>query len=735
MMKKFLSLALALVMVLSLVACGGNNNPPAADDNKTPDTPSVEDNTQDTPETPDDTPVSYTDATHDNDEIADMVLGEFTEAYTKALEAESVSERYALMAIAEAKMLESGVFMPFTTNSGGLYGMSRIVPYTASPALWGLDSSRTYQYLVTNEIIKTEDRTAMKAHWSEVKGTGTYLEWAKQYLLDNGYTLKDTYNRIYSGDNTTWDTLADNRTGTSDVLVYAMCNLLEYDVENVLQPALAESYTVSDDGLKYTFKIRQGLEWVDNQGRKVGDITADDWVAGLQHALDNPGTLEYLIDGLVVGVSEYLAGDDDFSKVGVKALDDYTLEYTLISDTYYFPSMLCYSLFSPMNRGYYESQGGKFGAEYDPSAESYKYGKGPDSIAYCGPYLCTSHTDKNSYVFKANEKFWKADAVSVKTVTWTYDGGEDPLSTYNGVMAGTLDSCGLNISALKKCRDDGNFDDYAFIGATDATSMVGWFNLNRSCYANYNDETKVVSTQTEDQQARAHAAILNQNFRMAVATGVDRATYNAQAVGEDCKNNALINSYVLGTLVSLPEDITIDINGTPTTFTAGTNFGAITQAQITADGYPMTVYDPEQEEGAGDSRGFNGWYNPSASKEYLDKAVEELAAQGMEVSAENPIIIDMPHASFYEAYKNRAQAFKKSLEENSGGLIQVNLYDTADWQEMYDAGYYGETVADMNYDFYDFSGWGPDYGDPATYLNTLYPAGGGDMLKNVGLEG
>lgn len=734
MKKKFLSLALALMMLLSLVACGGNNNTPA-DDNKTPDTPPVEDNTQDTPDTPDEPSTSYTDATHDNDEIAELALGEFTEAYTKALQATNISERYVLMAIAEAKMLESGVFMPFTTNSGGLYGISRIAPYTASPALWGLDSDRVYQYLTTEEIIKSEDRSAMKAKWVELKGTGTYLEWAKQFLVDQGYTLKDTYNRIYSGDCPTWDALADNRTQTSDVLVYTLCNLLEYDVENVLQPAMAESYTVSDDGLKYTFKIRPGMVWVDNQGREVAKVTADDWVAGMQHALDNPGHLEYLVQDVIVGVNDYIDGDYDFSKVGVKALDEYTLEYTLEKDTYYFPSMLCYSLFCPMSRAYYESQGGKFGAEYDPSAESYKYGKSESTIAYCGPYLITSHTDKNSYVFKANEKFWNADAVNVKTVTWSYDDGVDVMRAYNDFIAGKLDSCGLNTAVLQKCRDDGNFDGYAFVGATDATSMVGWFNLNRCLWYNFNDDSRCVSVQDEDAKARTHAALLNQNFRMAIATGVDRGAYNAQAMGDELKYNSLINSYVLGTLVSLPEDITYDINGTPTTFTAGTNYGALVQAQIDADGFPMKVYDPEQQEGAGDSRGYDGWYNPTASKDFLDKAVAELAEQGLEISAENPIQIDMPQASFYEPYKNRAQAFKKSLEETTGGLIVVNLYDTADWQEIYDVGYSGESVADMNYDFYDFSGWGPDYGDPATYLNTLYPAGGGDMLKNIGIEG
>lgn len=726
-MKKFLSLMLALAMVFSLAACGGGNagtsNPPS-DNTGAPVSSDAGGNE-----------ANDYGASHDNDTIAENALSEFTELYTKALEAESVSERYAQMAIAEAKMLESGVFVPFTTNTGGLYGMTRIAPYTASPALWGLDSDRVYQYLITEEMIKGADRTAMKEYWAEHHGDGTYLDWAKQYLVDQGYTLKDTYNRIYSGDPTTWDTLADNRTQTSDVLVYTLSNLLEYDVENVLQPAMAESYEVSDDGLTYTFHIRQGNVWVDNQGREVGKVTADDWVAGMQHALDNPGHLEYLVQGLIVGVDEYLAGDKDFSKVGVKALDDYTLEYTLTADTYYFPTMLCYSLFCPMNRSYYVSQGGTFGADYDPSAETYKYGLGPDSIAYCGPYLCTSHTDKNSFVFQANEKYWDAASVNVKTVNWTYDDGVDVMRAYNDFVAGKLDSCSVNTAVLEKCRQDGYFDDYHFIGGTDATSMVGWFNLNRSAYANFNDDTKVVSTKDDDNKARTHAALQNQNFRLAIATGVDRGAYNAQLTGDDCKYNSLVNSYVLGSLVQLPEDITVDINGTPTEFKAGTNYGAIVQAQVTADGYPMKVYDPEQQEGAGDSRGFDGWYNVSASKEFLDKAVEELAAQGLEITAENPIQIDMAMASFYEPYKNRAQAFKKSIEESTGGLVQVNLYDTADWQEMYDVGYSGETVADMNYDFYDFSGWGPDYGDPATYLNTIYPAGGGDMFKNIGLEG
>ena len=728
-MKKIVSLMLALVMLMSLVACGNNagSTPSSTPNTQTSDAPQVSD--AGTPE------IDTYGASYENDEIAEMALGEFTELYTKALEAESISERYALMAIAEAKMLESGIFFPLTSNSGGLYAISRLAPYTVSPALWGNDSDRVYKVVVTEELITSEDRTAMKEYWTEHHGDGTYMAWAKQYLIDKGYTLKDTYNAGYSDDNTTWDILADNRTSTTDAVVMTICNLLEYDEENVLQPALAESYEVSDDGLTYTFHIRQGVKWVDNQGREVADVTADDWVAAMQHTLDNPGFLDYLVDGLIAGVTEYLAGDKDFTKVGVKAVDDYTLQYTLAKEAYYFPTMMGYAVFCPMSRTYYESQGGKFGADYDPSAETYNYGKSHDTIAYCGPYLCTSHTDKNSYVFQANEKYWDYDSINAKTVNRTYVDGTDPLFVYNGVISKTFDSCSLTASALEKCRQDGNFDDYNFIGSNDATSMVGWINLNRSLWHNYNEDTALVSTQDDTTKARTHAALLNQNFRMAIATGLDRATYNAQSTGDEVKYYSLINSYVPGTLVQLPEDITVDINGTPTTFTAGTNFGAITQAQITADGYPMKVYDPDAEEGVGSSAGFDGWYNVEACKDFLAKAVEELAADGLEITAENPIQIDLPVFAGSEIYNNRGQAFKKSIEENTGGLVQINTVSCEERLDQLYAGYYCEAAEEMNYDIYDFSGWGPDFGDPATFLNTLYPAGGGDMLKCIGLEG
>ena len=327
-MKKFLSLALALVMVLSLVACGGNNNPPAADDNKNPDTPPVEDNNTDAPETPDDTPVSYTDASHDSQEIYEMVLGEFTEAYAKALDCDNESERFALMAIAEAKLLQSGVFVP-TTSKGGRYAIGRVVPYCVTPTLWGTDDARFYRNIVLADgLLKDADRVAMKTHWNEIKDTATdeaeYLDWVRQYLADHGYETKDSYGIPYSDDPKTFDAFATYRASDHEVLVNTFDGLLEYNIYGQQAPALAESYDVSDDGLTYTFHIRDAV-WTDSQGRELGPVTADDWVAGLQHLMDNPGNLEYLFSGIIAGVSEYLDGTSlDMSNVGVKAVDEKT---------------------------------------------------------------------------------------------------------------------------------------------------------------------------------------------------------------------------------------------------------------------------------------------------------------------------------------------------------------------------------------------------------------------------
>ena len=319
----------------------------------------------------------------------------------------------------------------------------------------------------------------------------------------------------------------------------------------------------------------------------------------------------------------------------------------------------------------------------------------------------------------------------MKTITWLFNDGEDALKAYNDTMAGVLDGAGLTASAVEAAKADGHMDTIVYGSATDATSFGAFVNVNRTATANANDGS-VVSPKSEEDQLRSGVALKNVHFRRAVLQALDRGTYNAMTDGEDMKYAAMINSYTPGTFVYLPEDVTVDINGTATDFAAGTYYGAIMQAQIDADGVAIKVWDPTADGGIGSSTQFDGWYNPEAAVAELAIAVEELAANGIEVSAENPIYLDLPYFSGSEAYGNRANALKQSIEAVLGGAVIINLTECVDSNAWYYAGYYIDNSAEMNYDLYDVSGWGPDYGDPSTYLNTMNIYSG-DMVRMLGL--
>lgn len=728
-LKRVLCALLALVMVLGFVGCknnGDDKNTPAPNNTNKPAESEV-------PETPvPNTPLPTGDYNAMSAAIYDAQLGAFNTLYQAAKEEQNVSKRYALMAQAEAKLLEAAVLIPGTTN-GGNYGMSRVAKRSASTVLWGNDSDRFHNVLVTTELIDAEDQTHLKAMWNEVRGTGTYSQKATDYLKEKGYTLKNTYNMGYASDPQTWDALATSRSADSEAIVNTYDGLVEYDNENEIKPALAESWEVSEDGKTYTFHIRQGAKWVDAQGREVADVKADDFVAGMQHMLDAGGGLEYLVENIIVNALEYNTGDvTDFAEVGVKATDDNTVVYTLCQPTSYFITMLGYNVFAPMSRTYFESKGGVFGKDdYKAAVDAgtMKYGQTVNDIAYCGPYTVTNHTAENTIVFEANPTYWNKDNITIKTLTWKYNDGQDPTKAYEDTKAGTLDGCGLSSASLEACKTDGNFEKYCTVSDTDATSFVLFLNLNRNTYANVADTTKAVSTMTDDQKKRTDVAMLNVHFRRAIGMGLDIATYNGQVVGEELKLNSVRNSYTPGNFVALEEDVTIEINGESKTFAKGTYYGEIMQAQIDADGVKIKVWDAENQT----SDGFAGWHNPANAYEELQMAIEELKEFDIEISKDNPIVMDLPYFSGSDIYTNRAQTLKQSVEEALQGCVVVNLVNCEKAADWYYAGYYTETGKDANYTLYDVSGWGPDYGDPATYLDTMLGDGAGYMAKCLGL--
>ena len=703
-MKKLLTVLLALAMVFSLAACSGNKQG-------------------------DDTPAGEpTEKTYDqiSEEVYMANLGEFYNTYLAAKEEKNVSTKFAKMAQAEAKLMESAVMLPLYTR-GGNYAISRVAPYTTDFALWGVSDERVETALVATELITVADRDEMKEKYNELRGTGTYHDWAKQFLASKGYTLKNDYSVGYTSDANTWDALATSREADTEKIIQTLDLLMRYDCEGIQQPALAESYTVSEDGTVYTFTLREGAKWVDSQGREVADVTADDFVAGMQHALDAQGGLEYLVQGVIVNADEYIKGEvTDFSQVGVKALDDRTVEYTLTDAITYFPTMVTYNIFAPLCRSYYESLGGTFGLETYTAGT---YGTSPETIVACGPYLITGYTPENSINYTLNDTYWNKDNVEITTYTWKYNDGTDTTKSYNDAKAGTIDGAGLTAATMVNAKSDGLFDDYAYISLTQATTFVSFYNLNRAAFANVNDGA-VATPKSADEQARTNTAMNNVHFRRALSFAYSRADSQAQRNGEELKYNALRNSYTPYNFVTLDEDVTIDVNGKSVTYPAGTVYGKIMQDQIDADGVKMVVYDEAQPNG-GDS--FDGWYNVDNAVAELDLAIAELAEQGVEVSAEKPIYVDLPTFVSNETYNNMGNAYKQSVENALGGKVIMNLTACQTADEWYYAGYYTDYGYEANYDIYDLSGWGPDYGDPSTYLDTMLPYGAGYMVKCLGI--
>ena len=709
-MKKLLSMLLAASLILGLTGCRRNKG------NGTTALPDPYD--------------AYEDYDQRSMAIYRDTLAPFLQAYQQALEAESVSQRYALMAVAEAELLASAVMLPLTAG-GGSYTITRAAPYTLPYAQWGNDADRLRTLLVATSPIEAEDVAEMKTQWAKLRGTGEYAAWARNYLLEEGYTLQDSYRMAYTADPKTWDALATSRSADAEAIVNTYDGLYEYDCEGTLQPALAKSHTVrkNDDGtVTYSFALRPGVKWVDSQGRVVADMKADDFVAGFQHMLDAAGGLEYLVEGLILGATEYISGQNpDFSHVGVTAPNDATVEYTLISDEPYFMTMLGYGVFAPMSRSFYQSKGGRFGREFDPSAASYTYGNSPDAIAYCGPYLVSSATAENSIVFTANPAYWNEDGRRLQQIIWRFNDGKDALKTYHDTLSGVLDGTALNPSSAEKARTDGTFEKYAHVSARNSTTYFAFCNLDRQAMSNFNDGA-AASSKDAYQNSRSRAALRNVHFRRALAFAVDRGGYNAQTAGEDLRLASLRNSFVPGNFVTLPEETQITVGNRQRTYPAGTLYGQIVQDRLNSLGLPIKVFDPNAEHGAGSSDGFDGWYNPQAAMEELEIAMQELG-----LSPENPIYLDLPYFSGGDAQTNRANAYKQSVERTLGGAVRVQLVPCADSNQVYYAGYYISAGYEANYDIYDLSGWGPDYGDPKTYLGTLLPGYEGYMTRMLGI--
>ncbi len=674
------------------------------------------------------------DSQYSDSNIYSSVLGEFDALYSTAKSnMTNLNQRYADMALAEAKLLETGVFLP-TSTQGGTYSLSKVAPRLISDAQWGNDYERFHNLLVADKAIKRADRDEAIAAWkiaktaaaseTEVFNNTAGEAWKtslKALLTAKGYTFKKTYTTMYTSDPKTWDIFSTSRAADTEPVLGCYDGLVQYNALGQIVPALAESWEHNADYTEFKFTIRSGAEWTKQDGTKYADVTAQDFVTGFQHMLDAQGGLEYLVQGVVEGADEYIKGKVTFDQVGVSANGN-VVTYKLCNSTPWFMTMLGYSIFAPMNKAFFLDKGGALGSDYDPTADSYKYGKEATDILSCGAFRVTNSTAKNKIEYTKNDKYWDAANVALDTVTWLYNDGEDTTLTYNNFKDGKIDACALNTSTIATATADG-WDDYRYVSDTNATTYNAFLNVKRQAYKN--TDGKVSTSKNQSQADITSQAMLNQDFRLALCLAVDRVTYNAQTTGTDVAAFSLRNTYTPGNFVKLSDAVTVSINGTSKTFPAGTEYGEIIQAQLTADGADIVAYKD------GTTDGFDGWYNPTAAKAHLDKAVAALKEKGVTIDANNPVVVELPTFTGSQTYTAKSKSYQKSVESALGGLVKVVLTDCQTADDWYNAGYYTESGKEANYDVYDLSGWGPDYGDPSTYLDTMFTDG--YMLKCIGI--
>ena len=487
-------------------------------------------------------------------------------------------------------------------------------------------------------------------------------------------TSGKTYNYVYGSDPATLDYLATNKKNMTTAVSNGVDGLFENDQYGNLKPSVAEDWSVSQDGLTYTYKIRKGIKWYTSDGEEYANVTAKDFVTGLKHAADTNSEAIYLLQNSVKGLNDYLSGTNkDFSNVGIKAVDDYTLQYTLSQPEPYWNSKLTYSVTWPVNGDFLKSKGKDFGKSTDPT-----------SILYNGPYLLKALTTKSSIEFTKNENYWDKDHVYFDNIKLTYDDGSDQESLERNFTDGVYNLARLfptssNYSKVEKQYKDNIF--YTQPGS--AVEGVG-INIDRQTYGH-------TSKENDQQKTSTKTALLNKDFRQSLGFAIDRTNYAAQLNGKEGGSTAVRNIFVK------PDFVQAD----------GKDFGTMVMDQLPSYG--------DEWSGVNLADSQDGLYNPEKAKAEFAKAKEALQAEGVQF----PIHLDVPVNQSSKITVNQVQSIKQSVESALGKdnvVLDIHQLSADDFNNIT---YSAPNAAAEDWDLSVGVAWDPDYLDPSTYLDVL----------------
>ena len=453
-----------------------------------------------------------------------------------------------------------------------------------------------------------------------------------------------------------------------------LCNLteplLEVDTYGELSPALAEEWGTEDGGLTWTFKLREGVKWVDVNAQEKADCVSQDFATSLEwvlnfHKNDSANTSMPL--EMIQGAEEYYeytktlsaeeaqaltAGEGSKFRemVGIETPDDYTVVYHCTIPKPYFDTVATYACLYPVSQAMVDELGVKGVQEMNN-----------ETMWYNGCYTMTSYVQGNEKVFTKNPTYWDTECSLFNTVTIKMVESNDV--AFQLYQTGEVDYVDLTESNLKTISGNANneFYDYLVEKPVDKYSYQIHFNYSK----NKEDGTPDTNWNT---------AIANENFRKAIYYGLDLTDYykRVNAVNPmNCENNF----YTMKGLIYTSD---------------GTDYTELVRQEMGLpenNGETMIRLDAEKAE------------------EYKQAAIEELTALGVTF----PVGLDYYIASANQVSLDSANVFKQTVSSSLGDdfiVVNIKTYISSATTEVYTPKLHSIST----------NGWGADYGDPQNYL-------------------
>ena len=449
-----------------------------------------------------------------------------------------------------------------------------------------------------------------------------------------------------------------------------MDGLLEVDHDGKLMPAIAEEWGTEDEGHTWTFKIREGVKWVNVNGEEVGECNAQDFATGLEWVLNfhkNDSVNTSMPLEMIEGAQEYYEYTKTLSKeeaytltagegskfremVGLDTPDDYTLVYTCIEKKPYFDTLAPYVSLYPASQELIDQLG----------VDGFR-AINTENMWYNGCYTMTSYIQGNEKIYTRNPLYWDKDAKLFNTVTVKMvESNEIAFQLY---QAGEVDYVSLGEAQITTIAKDPENEYYDYMVPDVPAKYCYQFQLNYH---------KLFSDGTED--VNWNTAVANEAFRLSWWYGLDLKEYYKRTNAVDpmvCENNF----YTMKGLVYTSD---------------GTDYTELVRQEMglpEPNGETMVRLDAEK------------------AAAYKQQAMEELTALGVTF----PVTVDYYIAASSQTALDSANVLKQIFSDSLGDdYVELNI-------KTYVSSLRKE-VTQAHLHSFIINGWGADYGDPQNYL-------------------